>query len=71
MQRTTTNASMYWLRTGSSSSSKVSLQLCQSAQIDGDRARVLVVGRLRAASGNSSATAAGSVRYSMVSIWPL
>ena len=68
-QRTTTNVSMYWLRTGSSSSSNVSLQLCQSAQMTATAPGSSAAGSSGA--GSSSATAAGSVRYSIVSIWPL
>ena len=67
-QRITTKHSMYCERTGSSSSSNVSEHDCQSAQI-----RATAPGSSSAGSsgsGSSAATRAGSVRYSIVSIWP-
>ena len=60
---------MYCDRTGSSSSSNVSLQLCQSAQMTATAPGSSAAGS--SGGGSSSATAAGSVRYSMVSICPL
>ena len=68
-QRTTTNVSRYWERTGSSSSSNESLQLCQSAQITATAPGSSSAGC--SGGGSSSATAAGSVRSSIVSIVPL
>ncbi len=67
-QRTTAKHSLYWLRTGSSSSSFPAPQDCQSAQIRATAPGSSAAGASGA--GRSSRTRAGSVRYSTVSRSP-
>src|SRR6185437_16385100 len=66
--RTTAKHSRYWARTGSSSSSPLAPQDCQSAQITATAPGSC--GASSSGAGSSAATLAGSVRYSTVSRSP-
>ena len=66
--RTTTNASLYWERTGSRTSSNESEHDCQSAKITATASGSSSAGST--GSGSQRATDPGAARYSIVSRSP-